>query len=63
MLVRLYDFLNCIPCIIMSSLIFIITLLTFVLFSYHTFLLFNNITTNEHLKKMWKLESGNPFDK
>lgn len=38
-------------------------MLTFGLFLYHTFLLSKNITTNEHLKKMWELKSGNPFDK
>lgn len=62
MLIRLHDFLSCMSCIAMSSMIFLTILLTFTLFGYHTFLLLNNITTNEHIKKIWKLDSGNPFD-
>jgi len=33
------------------------------LFFYHTYLIFSNQTTNEQLKKMWRLRSGNPFKK
>jgi len=31
------------------------------LWGYHTFLLLTNQTTNEQLKKTWKLMSGNPY--
>lgn len=31
------------------------------LLGYHSFLLYNNLTTNEQIKDTWKLISGNPF--
>ena len=42
---------------------FIFFLFCGMLFIYHTFLIFTNQTTNEQMKEMWKLKSGNPFQK
>ncbi|CAD8064568.1 unnamed protein product [Paramecium sonneborni] len=53
----------CIYCIVMIVALGLITILIFGLFCYHTFLICNNQTTNEHLKHTWTLDSGNPYDK
>ena len=42
---------------------FLFFLFSGALFVYHTYLIFTNQTTNEQIKKMWKLKSGNPYKK
>lgn len=34
----------------------------FGLLIYHIFLIINNITTSEHIKKMWIFDSRNPYN-
>ncbi|CAD8160146.1 unnamed protein product [Paramecium pentaurelia] len=53
----------CIYSLVMMVALVFITILTITLFSYHTFLICKNQTTNEHLKQIWTLDSGNPYDK
>ncbi|EGR31356.1 hypothetical protein IMG5_112000 [Ichthyophthirius multifiliis] len=39
------------------------SLFIFTLYSFHNYLIFNNVTTNEYIRKSWKIISRNPHSK
>ncbi|EGR31310.1 hypothetical protein IMG5_113470 [Ichthyophthirius multifiliis] len=49
--------------IILIIYIFMIFVFSFILFVFHNFLIFQNLTTNEYIKKIWRIKSKNPFQK